>query len=82
MVLDHHTRNEAKPHRKAETEAGGKGSFGLPHPHQLCPHQIMDLRVTEVQHQLPHQCHQGLTDLEVPGIQIMADDATGSLEAM
>ena len=32
MVLGHHTRNEAKPHRKAKNEAGGNGSYGLPHP--------------------------------------------------
>ena len=82
MTLGHCTKNEAKHHRKAKTEAGGNKSYGQPHPHHLCPHWIMGLRVTEVWHQLLHQCHQGLIDLEVPGIQTMADDATGDPEAI
>ena len=45
-------------------------------------HQIMGSRVTEVQHQLPHQCHQGPTDLEVPGIHTVADSTAGNLEAI
>ena len=32
--------------------------------------------MTEIQCQLPHQCHQGLVDLGAPGIHTMAD-ATG-----
>ena len=44
--------------------------------------QIMDLKVTEVQHQLPHQCHQGLIDLEILSICAIANGPTGNLEAI
>ena len=50
--------------------------------HLLCPHQMAGLRVTKVRGQLPHQCHQGLIDLEVPAIHTMAGDAAGSLGAI
>ena len=40
------------------------------------------MTVTKVQCQLPHQYHQGLIDLEVPGIQTVANDAAGSPEAV
>ena len=82
MTLGHHTRNEAKHYKKAKTEARGNENYGLPHPHHLCPHWIVGSRVTKVQCQLPHQCHQGPIDLEVPGIQTAADDAAGSPEAI
>ena len=51
----------------------GEKRYGQPHSHQLHPCQIVDSKVTKVQHQLPHQCHQGLRDWEVPGIHTMAD---------
>ena len=69
VTLGHHIKNEVKHHKKSEIKAGGNRSYGPPHPHHLYPLQIVGLRVTEVQHQHPHQCHQGLIDLEVPGIQ-------------
>ena len=50
--------------------------------HHLCPCQIVDSKVAEVQHQLPHQCYQGLTDLEAPGIHAVANRPTGNLEAI
>ena len=58
------------------------GCYWLPQPHCLHPHWIKGLQVTEVQCQLPHQCHQGLIDLDVPGMQTMADDTRGSPEAI
>ena len=82
MTLGHPTRNEAKHHTKAETEAKGSKNYGQPHLHHLYPCQIMGLKVTEVQCQLPHQCHQGLSDLEVPGIHTVANNATGNPEAI
>ena len=60
----------------------GVTSYGQPHPCLLCPHKIVDSIVTEVQHQLPHQCHQGAIDLEVPGIHTMADGPAESLGAI
>ena len=39
----------------------------------LCSCQIMDLKVTEVQYQLPHQWHQYLRDQEVLGICAVVD---------
>ena len=79
MTLGHHTRNEAEHYKKAEIKARGNDNYGLPHPHHLHPCQIMGLRVTEVQCQLPHQWHQGPIDLEVPGIQTAANNTAGSL---
>ena len=75
-TLSHHTRNKAEHCRKAE--AKGNRDYGW-HPHHLCPHQIMGLKVTRVQHQPLQWCQLGLIDLEVPGIHTMADDATESL---
>ena len=37
-------------------------------PNHFHPHQIIGLSMTKVQCQLPHQCHLGPIDLEVPGI--------------
>ena len=48
------TKNEVELHSKAEIEAGGKKNYGQPHPHHLCPHQIIGSKVTEVQHQPFH----------------------------
>ena len=79
VTLGHHTRTEAKHYRK--TEAKGDENYGQTHPCCLCCHQIVGFRVIEVQHQLLHQCHQGLIDLEVPGVHTEANDTTGSLEA-
>ena len=42
----------------------------------------MGSRVTEVQHQLPHHCHQGPIGQEVLGIQTVADGAAEILEAI
>ena len=80
VTQGHHTRNEAIHYKNAKTEARGNKTNGLPNPHCLCPHQIVGLRVTEVQCWLPPQCHWGLIDLEVPGIHTTADYTTGSLE--
>ena len=82
MTLGHHTKNEVKYYKKTKTEVRGDENYWLPHPHYLCPCQIVGWRVTKVQHQLPHQCYQGPIDLGVPGVQTMANDATGSLEAI
>ena len=60
----------------------GDETYGLLHPHCFHPHLSIGLKVTKVQCQLPHQCNQGLIDLEVPGIQTAANDAAGSLEAI
>ena len=79
MTLGCHTRKKAEHYQK--TKAKGPENYGQTHPHHLCPCQIVGLRVTEVQHQLLHQCHQDLTDLEVPGIHTMVNDVTGSLKA-
>ena len=68
--------------KKARTKAKGNENYWQTHPCCLCPHQIMSLRVTKVQGQLLHQCHQGLIDLEVPGIHTTANEAAGSPEAI
>ena len=72
MTLSHHTRNEVQHYRKAK--ARGDENYWQTHLCCLRPHKIMGLRVIEVWHQLPHHCHQGLIDLEVPGIHTEADD--------
>ena len=46
--------NEARYHSEAEIEARGNESCGDPYPFHLCPHQIVDSKVTKVQHQPPH----------------------------
>ena len=76
------TKNEARHCSEAKIKARGNESYGQPNPHHLCPHQIMGSRVTEVWYQLLCWCHQGLIDLEVPGICTMANDTAGSLEAI
>ena len=66
----------------ARTTARGSRTHGQHHPHHL--HQIVGLRVIEVQCQLlhhPHQCHQGPVDLGAPGICTKANSA-GSEEAI
>ena len=73
--------NEAECHSKDRIEVRGNESYGQPHLSHLPPCQIVDSKVTKVQHQLPHQCHQGLKDLEVLDIHAMANSLTGSLEA-
>ena len=74
--------NKAKHYNKARTAAGGDKTYGPSHPYHLCLHSIVGLKVTEVQCQLPHLCHQSLIDLEIPGIQTTADDTIGSPEAI
>ena len=59
----------------AGTVAIGDKTPWLPQPQSPHLHQIVGLRVTEVQCQPLHQCHQGLTDLKVQGIDTMADAA-------
>ena len=76
MTLGCHTRNKAGHYRK--TKAMGDENFGQTHPCCLHSHQIMGLREIEVQHQLLHQCHQGLIDLGVPGIHTEANNAAAS----
>ena len=61
--------------------AGCDETYGLHHLHCLHLHWTMGLRVTEVQYQLPDQCHQGLIDLEAPGMHNVAN-ASGSLETI
>ena len=70
MTLGCCTRNEDEHYKK--TKGRGDENYGPPHPHCLSPYKIMGLRVTEVQCQLLHQCHQGL---EVPGIHTAVDNA-------
>ena len=50
----------------------------------LLPHSCltMDLRETEAQHQLHHQCLQCLRDQEDPGVHIKADIPAGNQEAI
>ena len=67
---------------KAGTEARDNESYGWPHCGHLCSHQIMDLKVTEVWHQLLHQWHQCQRDPEVLGIHAMADGPVGNPEAI
>ena len=74
--------NEAEHYDKAGIAAKGDETYGQPHPHHLHFHQSMGLRVTKVQCQLPHQCQQDLINLEVPGIQTTAKDATKNPEAI
>ena len=69
--------NKAEHYNEAGTVARGDETYGLLHPHHFCPHQIVGLRVTEVQCQLPHQCHQGLIDLEDPGITLQLTTLQG-----
>ena len=51
-----------------------------PHPSHPHSHQLMRFKATKAQHQLPHQCHQCLTDWEVPGIYAVANGPAGNLE--
>ena len=78
MTLGCHTRNAADHYRK--TKAKGDKNYGQTQPCYLCPCQIVGSRVMEAQHQLLHEYHQGLIDLEVPGIHTEANDAAGSQE--
>ena len=78
LATDQYTRGEVGCHSEAEIEAGGNKSFGWPHPSDLHSHQIADSNVTEVQHQLPYQCHQCLRDQEVLGIHTMTNGPTGN----
>ena len=67
-------------HNEAGTmQLNADETYRLHHPFHL--HWITGLRVTEVQYQLPHWCHQSLIDLEAPGIHTVAN-TTGSLEAI
>ena len=79
ILIRCHTMTKAGHHNVAGIVARGGKTHGLCQPHH--PHWIMGLRVTEVQCQLPYQCHQGLIDLWAPGICIVADVA-GSQEAI
>ena len=80
LTTNQYTRSKVRCHSEAEIKAGGNESYGWHHPGCLCSHQIMDLKVTEVQHRLPHQWHQCLRDQEVLGIHTMANGPTGNLE--
>ena len=61
ILIRHHTVTEARQCNVAGIVARGGKTLGLHWPHHLHLHQIMGSRVTEVQCQLPHQCHQGHT---------------------
>ena len=54
LATNQYTRSEVRC--KAEIKDRGNKSYGRHKPSCLHPHQIMDLKVTKVQHQLPHQC--------------------------
>ena len=82
LATDQYTRSKVGYHSEAEIKTRGNEIYGWPHPSHLCPCQIMDLKVTEVHHQLPHQCHQCLRDWEILGIHAMANSPTGNPEAI
>ena len=82
VLVRDHTMTEGEYNNEARTAARCSKTYGMPYPHCLHHHQFMGLRVTKIQCQLPHQCHQGLIDLEAPGIHTVANDAAGSLEAI
>ena len=75
------TKNKVKLHSKANIKAGSNESYGQPHPSPMS-HQIVDSKVTKVQHQPPHPCHQGLRDQEVPGIPTTADGPVRNLDVI
>ena len=78
MTLGQPARTEAE--HQTRPEAGE--NCGQPHPYHLHPCQIVDSKVTKFQCQLPHQCHQVPTDLEVPSVHTTADGTTGNPEAI
>ena len=82
LMLTQYIRSKAGHHSEAGTEARDNKSYAWSHLSHLPSHQIMDSKVTEVQHQLPHQWHQCLRDWEVLGVHTMADSPVGNLEAM
>ena len=57
LALAQYIRCEARHNSEAGTVARDNESYGWPHLSHLHSHQIMDSKVTEVQHQLPHQWH-------------------------
>ena len=81
ILIRCHTMTEGRYHNVAGTAHRCDETHGLHQPQHLHLHQIAGLRVTEVQCQLPCQCHQGLIDLAAPGICTIAD-TTGSQEAI
>ena len=81
ILIGCHNMAKAGPHNTARITVRGSETHGLHWPHHLHLHWITGLRVTEVQCQLPHKCHQGMIDLWAPGICNMAG-ATGSQEAI
>ena len=76
-----HTMTKTRYHNVVWTMARCNETHGLHWLWHLHLHQIMGLRVTKLQCQLLHQCHQGLIDLGAPGICTMAS-FTGSQEAI
>ena len=75
-----HTMTETRHHNVARIMGRFGKTCGQQQPQHLHLCWSMGLRVTEVQCQLPHWCHNGPKDLEAPCIHTMAD-AKGSLEA-
>ena len=63
-------------------ETADNKSCGWPHPSHLHSHQITGLKVTDVQHQLPHQWHQYQRDWEALGVHTVANGPIGKLGAM
>ena len=82
LALDQYFRSKVRCHSKAGTETRDNENYGRLHPSHLCSHQIMNLKVTEVQHQLLHQWHQCLRDWKVLGIHAMADSPIGNPKAI
>ena len=80
ILVRHHTMAKTRHHNVAGTVARGGETHGLHWPQCLHLHWIGGLRVTEVQCQLPHQCHHGPIDLGAPGTHTVADTA-GSQDA-
>ena len=82
MGLRQDSKNEARHHGEARTEARGNKGYGRLHPGHLCFCQIMDLRVIGVQSQLHHQCCQCLRGWEDRGVHAMSNIPTGNQEVI
>ena len=75
-------RSKVGCHSQVRTKARHDKSYGKHHLGHLHSHQIMDSKVTEVQHQHPHQWPQCLRDWEDQGVHAVANGPAGNLEAI
>ena len=82
LALGQESRNGAGHHSEVRTEARDNKKYGSLHHSCLCFHQIMDLRVIGAQHQLHHQCCQGLRGQEDWDIHTVGDIPAGNQEAI